>query len=154
MTQGVYLPDGCIADDQVAANASIDETKLVHRHVVAYAQPCGSDVVSESKVVHVAYRSANVLQAQAVIDAAAGTGQSLTVDVKKSTAGGAWSSILTAPLSLTSAAARIPNNLVLAGAPTLAEGDLLQVVVTATGGGTDPQAEGLHVSIVVAEAGT
>ncbi len=73
-----------------------------------------------------------------------------TVDLQRSTAGGAFASILTGPVTITSAnTARQTVQAALAATAYLA-GDQFQVVVTPSGG-SGTQAQGLAASLWVRE---
>lgn len=148
-------PTGKMDNSAVPDGANIDQAKLQTRARATYGQAGGADAAAADVIVHRAYKASTVLAATITPDAVpAGGTKTLTIDVKKSTAGGAWSSILSATTTLnTSSVARTPVALSLSGTPTLLAGDALRVSITVGGtGGTGVQ--GFVVDLVLAENGS
>ena len=146
------LPDLTVTDAKVSATAAIAQTKVIHRHVIHYSQPTNGVVVLKSEVVHIAYRASTILDVSIIPDTAPTGGDLLyTVDVKKSTAAGAWASILSSAYSVTAAKAdRTVYAATLSGTPTLIADDALQVVI-AVAGSTGTQGYGVCVVITLYE---
>lgn len=151
----VSMPAASITSAAIAAAANISQSKLQHRRTAQVQVDGGADVATVTKYLCRFHRSATLLGLFATPDAVpAGGTKAIVIDVKKSTGGGAWASILSATLTINSSStARTPVTLSYSGSPTFVEGDVLQVVITASGtGGTGVQ--GLLVDLVAAEDGT
>lgn len=148
------LPQGIVDNGSMKANAAIVHTKIQHRPIVPYSQASGTDVVAETRVVHIAHENETVLNVNIFITTApTGGDKAFTVDVKKSTAGGAFATILTGVYTVNSSKAdRTTYAGTLSGTPTLVAGDALEVVV-AVSGSTGSQGQGVHVNVVVSENG-
>lgn len=152
----VSLPDNTISDRNVAAAANIADTKVAHRVFARHIQASGADIVTRTEIAHSAHAGETVSEVKVIADAVpAGGDKTVTVDVKKSHAGGAFASILTAPLAISSAiAAKTPIDAPLSGGTaTLVEDDLLEISITAAGS-TGTQAQGLLVIVTLVENGT
>lgn len=148
----VYFPDGAIDDQSVKSAANLSHTKLQHRIGVRHSQP--GTVVAAAENVYCAYAPATVVSFKCEIDTiATGADREITVDVKKSTGGGAFASICTPKVLDDGSTARTVYDITLTGTPTLVEDDVLQVVVTVTGS-AGAQGIGLMVYGSVAEDGT
>jgi hypothetical protein len=145
---------GVVNSRSVASGSNLDETNLQHRHHVEFGQNGAADAAAATRVVYRAYKPSTVLVAYVTPDVVpTGGTKTMTVDVKKSTAGGAWASILTATTTLDgTAVARTPVALSLSGSPALIAGDLLQIVIT-VGGSGGSGVQGFMVEIVVTENG-
>jgi hypothetical protein len=88
----------------------------------------------------------------AAVDAVpAGGDKAVTVDLQKSTGGGAFATLLTAVITINSASsAKTKYTGTLVATPTFVAGDLLRIVVALTGT-TGNQAQGLVARAVVQE---
>ncbi|QGJ70609.1 Hypothetical protein PBC10988_23070 [Planctomycetales bacterium 10988] len=151
----VTLPEGGVKDREVAAAADIEYTKVQHVHAIGYQQDPGSAVVAETKLLHIARGSkVELIGLKAVvITPATGADRTVTIDLQRSTGGGAFASVLTAELVFDDGAtARTPVTAAIDSA-TLAENDLLQLVITVAGS-ADDQAEGLLVTLHLYERAT
>lgn len=152
----MIIPASSIADSQVSPTAGIQAAKLQHQHAINYSQASGTSVVTETRVVHtVQGATGTVLAVDVTPDAVPSNGggddKQYTVDVKKSTGGGAWTSILTGVLTVSKTdTARTVKHATLSGTPALVDGDALQVIITASGS-TGTQAQGVNVTITTRE---
>jgi hypothetical protein len=141
-----------ITNDDIPALANIGHSKLEHRHKARYQVAGGADVAAVNQIIHRAYKAGTVLAAYATPDAVpAGGTLSITIDIHKSTGGGAWATILSSTTTISSAGtARTPIAMSLSGTPALIAGDLLKVIITVAGAaGTNVQ--GLLVDVDIAE---
>ncbi len=147
-------PAGSIKNSHFSATASdrLAASKAVHQFAVAAEQKNGTDAVSETRIVHIAKGAGTVVDFQAVADAVPASGdKAASIDLQKSTGGGAFATLLTTPIVLNSSDTnRTPNTGTLVGSPTYAAGDLLAVVVTVSGS-TGSQAQGLCARAMVQE---
>ena|SRR5581483_225961 len=129
--KSVTLPRECVGDGQIPAGADIDPLKLQHIHALTVQQPDGTAVVTRTqKVFVVAGASGQVLTCQASLTTQCTGAGTVTVDLQ---VGGV--SVLSAPISFGSGdAAGSVKSQPIATAP-LTQGQVVQVVVTATPGG-------------------
>src|SRR5947209_8741682 len=91
-------PDGSITDAHIAAGANIAATKLEHQHSNHHYQAPGSAIVAATQDVHiVAGVTGTIVGMQAAITGALAddVSRTVTVQLHKSTAGGAFASVLT-----------------------------------------------------------
>jgi len=144
-------PAGSISNTAIAAGSTnnyVAASKLEHQFPIVSRQASGSDVVAVSELVHIARGPGRLLAVEAVAETAPTGGDlTTTVDVLKSTGGGAFSSILSSTFDIDSSSAdRVPELGTLTGSPTYADGDILKTVVTVSGS-TGSQAAGLCVTI-------
>jgi hypothetical protein len=148
----VTIPPAAIKANHIEGNAGIEATKVVHQIPCHYRQVEGADVVSQSAPVHIAAAAATVVAVKVLTVTAPNGGNKLfTVDVKKSTGGGAYATILTGVITVDDAATdRQVLSGTLSGTPTLVAGDSLQVVIAASGS-TGTQGQGVLVEVIVRE---
>lgn len=143
------ISDGTVTDAKVAASAGISTSKMNHRHRVNHAQASGSSATAQTVNKYIATAAGTVADINAMIDTAATSTGTVTVDLKKSTGGGAFASVLSSVITINSSTT---VRTAVAGAITSAAyiaGDIFQFVITATGS-TLPQ--GLTVSATFDEA--
>jgi hypothetical protein len=149
--RAMTLPSGTVTDNSVAAGAGIDSTKLETRPKITtelFAQ--GTTVAAVTKWLHIVRGATGTIKNIGAMIAAAITGDNtVTIDLKKSTGGGAFATVLTGTFGFSSASAvrTLVNGTISSAA--LVAGDILQVVVTVAGTGT--QAQGLTVSLQIEE---
>lgn len=148
----VNLPAASVRNVNIEGNAGIDASKVVHQFPATYRQDEGADVASKTAPVHIAAAAATVLGVKVLcVTAPTGGDKQFTVDVKKGNQSGAYATILTGVVTINSTKAnREVTSGVLSGTPTLAAGDSLQVVVTASGS-TGSQGQGLLVEVILRE---
>jgi len=141
------LPAGTVTNAMTNASAAIAATKVVHQFPLHHTQNDGSDVTTQVEVVHIAYAAGTVVAVEAVCDQAPDTDETITIDVLKSTGGGAFATLLTGAIVLDSGnSARVLEAGTLVATPTYADGDLIEISVT-DGGGTGNQGQGLCVTV-------
>ncbi len=150
VTDGVLeVKPGSLSDGDFSANANqrITITKRRHRFPVTLPLTGGTNVVAVSKIVHIA-GGAGVVSAIVVTPSTAPTGGDLkwTVDVLKSTGGGAFATILPAVVSIDNTVADFRGIAVEVSTLTYADGDLLQIVV-AVSGSTGSQGQGGEITL-------
>lgn len=138
---------GGFADADLRSGANLDPAKMRHRHAVSYGQKNGTDVTTETKMVHIA-KAAGTIQTIEVVSATAPTGgdKAFTVDLHKSTGGGAFATVLSAVVTVNSSDT---DRVIEAGTlstATYADGDIFAIVVT-TSGSTGSQGQGLCVTV-------
>jgi len=140
-----------VGDTQVIAGAGVAATKLQQQYECRYDQPVASTVVADGRMVHQVYGAvANLVAFQALVVTPPVGAMTISVDLQKSTGGGAFATILSAPISITSAtAARTAVTAAIANAGLIA-GDVLQVVVTVAGA-SGTQGLGLLAAAIIRE---
>lgn len=152
-TGTLSLPTQTVENTDVKNNADINYAKVQHVQHGMLNQASGTAAIDETRLVFIARAPCTVLAVDLSIDAAVVGDSTVTVDVKKSTAGGAFTTILTGVYTIdNSNVVRVVANATLSGTPTLIANDILEVVISATvGTGTLPQ--GLVVDVTIAEEG-
>lgn len=150
----VRLPEGCVDDDTVAAGAGIDATKSTHQFSVdCELFDSTTTIANKTRLLHIVRGSTGTIvgfEAAVVTKATAGD-KTVSVDLKKSTGGGAFATILTAPISFSDASSNLTAVAAAIASANLADGDLLCIVVTAAGS-TGTQALGLLATLTMQEA--
>lgn len=138
----VNLPSVCVGNAQVKTLAGIAATKLEHQHRVPYAQESDTTAADESRVVHVVKGVTGSLQAFSAGCVVANIGDStITVDLHKNGV-----TVLTAPISLSSADAAYEVVAGVLASAGVVVGDVLEVVIDATIG-TGTLGTGLFTSL-------
>jgi hypothetical protein len=132
----------------------LEATNVVHQSPLRYVQAHGSDVAAATEYLFEARKTTDVLDVVVVVDTPPTGDYEITVDVQKYSSS-AWASILNGGAETidSSASADTPTSITLsgtAGVTELAAGELLRVVVTASGT-TGTQAQGLMVQTRVHE---
>lgn len=147
------IPSSSIRNAQVSIDAAIQAEKLEHVKTIRYVQDSGADVVSKTSLLYVC-RSVNgaTVRDFAVTVSTAPTGgdKKFTVDLQKSTGGGAFASILSAVADISSSDSNRSTEVPTLSSTALVQGDILQVVVTASGS-TGSQAQGAMALLSVDE---
>ena len=145
-------PASCVTNAAVAAAAGIAATKLVHQFSLDYAQAPGSDIATATLDLHIAQATGEIVAFEAAITGVVATGdRSVTVDLQKSTGGGAFATVLSAAITLDSGNALRVLEAGTVSTTTFADGDLLRVVVTQVAGSTGTRPQGLAVTVTVRE---
>ena len=143
----IVLPDGCVANAQVASGAAIDADKLRHRFRGLFSQT--GTAVAATQAMHVAAGTSGTIKAVKFGSIVANIGAAtVTIDVKKN-----GTTILSASIVLDNAnTARVVEAGTLS-VTTVAAGDLIEAAVTvAAGGGT--LATGLYGYVEIDEDAT
>lgn len=148
-------PNDSITNAAIDANAAIQASKLEHQYAIHYAQAPGSAIVAATQDVHLVYGAEGLIVAlEAAITGAVAddVSRTVTIDLQKSTAGGAFATALISTIQFTSATTlRTAVAAVLdGGEEDLVEGDILRIVVTVAGG-SGAQAQGLQVTLMIRE---
>lgn len=149
----MYLPAGTIRNADVSASAAIAATKLEHQFGVS-SELFGPavTVAALTQLLHIVRgATGTVVGFEAVISViASDVSRTITVDLQKSTAGGAFATICSATVDFTtSTPVRVPVAATFSST-SLVDGDILQAVVTVAGG-SGTQATGLHCTLMLRE---
>ena len=147
-------PGGGIRNTDVAPAAGIAATKVEHQF------PIGRQLFAEgvaitalaSKLLHISNKAGTIVAFEGVITTqATGADRTVSVDLQKSTSGGAFASITTTAIEIdntTVIRTTVPASL---SSVTLAEGDILRAVVTVAGSAS-AQAAGLLITLTLRES--
>ena len=151
----VNVPSGSFDNDDIGAAAEILASKSQQQYPFAVSQGSTSAIVARTDMVHVARGAGAAVSLEVAVDTVAdSTGRTVTIDFKKSTGGGAFSSMLNAALVMASTDAAKTLKAATLGttsAINYADGDLLEITV-AVAGSTGVQALGLNVTAFVRES--
>jgi hypothetical protein len=136
----------------IAPAAGVQANKLQQQREYSHRQATGTAIVAMTEDIAVVGGAGTVVGVT-VMESTAPTGDHVTtVDVQKSTGGGAFATILTGTISYSVSQA---NLAVVAGTllsvPALLAGDVLRVIVTVSGS-TSSQGQGLVVTVTTNEA--
>lgn len=139
----VSLPAGSVTDTAVAAG--IDHAKLTHVHAYSgyEANPAASTLP-----IHIARNAGEIVAFKvALLDALPTSTRVLSVDLKVD-----GTTVLSATVDFdTSSVLDTVETGVLVGSPTVSPDDVVSVVLTYAGTGTDP--DGLLFTVYISEAG-
>ncbi len=144
----VVIPDGTIVGDKI--NADADIAREAGRHPIRFELKQSGTPAASTMIVYECRVSAATVSFFRAVQAAKNTSSNTTtIDLKKSTGGGAFATILSAPIVLDSGNTdRVPEAGTISSA-SLVQGDLLQIVVTAS----TPDGSGLAAYGEVEELG-
>jgi hypothetical protein len=151
--QSVTLPNNSVRDSNVDATNPLGRTKSWHQHHQSGGQAPGSVVVAQTLDLFIARAAAVIVDFRAAITGTLATDVSrhVQVDLKKSTGGGAFATVLSAVIDLTSGSTLRTAVAAALSSSALVAGDILRAVVTVSGG-AGTQADGLIFDLTVAEA--
>lgn len=144
------LPVNSVTDPSVVQGANIQATKLQHQRVMTYnTSTSGTAIANNTTCVYsvIASAGATVTAVKMVINVVPTSTDTVVCDVQRSTGLGAYSTILTSPITFNSSSTA--KSVVTASLATtsLNQNDLLQVVIT----GTNSSGKGLLISIYTSE---
>ncbi len=142
------FPAGAISDGQIASGSSIAASKIIsHRQQTVSVFKPGTTIAATTQAIMSALANGTLMGFQAWIETVtADAGRITTIDLKKSTAGGAYATVLSAPLSF--ASTTTVRNLYTAtvNASTYTTGDLFKIVTTVSGS-SGSQSAGLGATV-------
>lgn len=152
--QSLRAPSGSIANAAIASGSPgscVAASKLQHQFPVRLDQAAGTAATSETRLVHIC-QGAGLPVAVRAVAAVAPTGgdKQVSIDVKRSTGGAAFATILTAPIVLDSSCVDRTPVLGLLDSVTLAAGDVIEIAMTVSGA-TGSQAQGVCIELFIAE---
>jgi hypothetical protein len=144
-------PSGCISNSHVSASAGIAATKLEHQFAVQYTTAAGSAVATATHPLHIVRgTTGEIVSVEVICTTAPTSSDTVTVMLQRSTGGGAFANALSGNISLSSSStARVAYAGTLS-VTDLVDGDILQVVVTASG----TSCQGLCVVVTLREDAT
>lgn len=123
-------PNSSIGNAQIDVADPINSDKLEHQYLPTYSQP-NTTATTETRVIHVARAAGTIEGFRAGSIAACSGAATITFDLKKN-----GTTVLSSVITLDNAnTARVIEAGTLSGSPTVAAGDVLEVVITATASG-------------------
>lgn len=139
------------SNSHIAAGAAIAADKLEHEHFLNYYQAPGTAIVAATvDLCVIGGATGLVVSISAAITGAIATGgdRTVTVDLHRSTAGGAFATVLTTPpvLDNTSVLRTPEAGVVSASLDDLVATDILRLIVTVAGAAGN-QGQGLIVTV-------
>lgn len=154
--QRLTPPAGSIYNTHVADGAPgvyVAAQKVQHQVAASYKQQPGSNAAAATEDVYVHHGAdGEVIDIKAVVTGQIPSGdRTCTIDVQKSTAGGAFATVLTGTITLDSVnVIRVVESgtLVTSGVEDLVDGDILRVIVT-VGGSAGTHVQGFIVTITI-----
>ena len=145
---GTLVPSAlCVSDSHVSASADIGVAKQRHRIKVCYNQ--SGTPVAATACVYVCRVSSATISSIKVGQIAKNSSGSATVDVQKSTGGGALATVLSATVTCNSSDTDRTAESATISSSSLVSGDFLAVVITVS----SPNGTGLWVEIEIEELG-
>lgn len=149
----LYLPAGSVGDAHIDATDPLSTNKVTHQHAATYAQASGAVVADATQLFYIARATGTIAAMKVAIDTApTGGDKAYTVDLKKSTGGGAFASILSAVVTVNSSSTSLSVVAGTLSTATYAASDIFEIVVDASGS-TGTQGYGVCV-LVEFEEGT
>lgn len=132
-------PNGCINNAAVATGATgnyIDAAKIQHRNSITIYQST-SDAVQPGQSGTMIAGAGGTVRVISAIDTVASGGHSVTIDLQRSTAAGAFSSVLSSPTTHASTSTAKTSYSASVTTTTAISGDIFRLVVTTTGSTTN-----------------
>lgn len=143
-----------IANADVSASAAIAATKLEHQFAVTEElAESSTNVAAVTRLCHVVRgATGEIVDVDAAIMAAMTTDRSITVDLQKSTGGGAFATVFTTAIALddTTVVRTATGGTLDATKTDLVAGDILELIVT-LGGSSGTLAQGLVATVTLRE---
>jgi|SRR5882724_1696239 len=149
------FPAGKITNADIISNAGISATKLQHQHSVNVELfEKATAIIAQTKLLYICRGATGlVIQAEAAMYVqATGADRTVSIDIQKSTGGGAFATIMTAVIAITNATAIFTavEGTVNATPAALVDGDILQAVISVSGA-AGAQAKGLLLTVTLRE---
>lgn len=150
----IDIPTGSLTNAMIKAGAGISASKTV-RHQAIPIELFGpaASVTALTKDIHIVSGSTGTaIRFQATINGAIATdvSRTITVDLHKSSAGGAFSTILSSTIDFTNASVLRTAVAAVFSNTSLVADDMLRIIVTVAGG-SGSQATGLFAELVLEE---
>lgn len=150
----IHWPDRSIKNNSIADDAAIEAKKAI-RHQAIDSELFGpsTSVAALTKDIHIVRgASGTLLGFEAAICGAIATGadRTVTVDLQKSTAGGAFATVLSSTIGFTNGSTLRTAVAAVLSSTSLLDGDILRIIVTVAGAAS-AQAIGLIASVTLEE---
>lgn len=143
---------GSIANADVSATAAIAASKLIHQFPVSVElAEASTNVAAITKLIHIVNgATGTVANFDVAINAAMTGDRTVSIDLQKSTGAGAFASVLSAAISLSSSTAAKTATAGTISSASVVATDIFQIVVT-LGGSTGTIAQGLVATVFFTE---
>lgn len=149
----IDFPSNTIKNGMCAADMALAASKHIrHQSVDVELYGPATSIAALTKWIHIVRGATGTLVGfeAAIAVLASDVSRTVTVDLHKSTGGGAFATVLTSTIGFTtSSTVRVPVAAVINTA-TLVDGDILAIVVTVAGG-SGTQATGLMATLTMEE---
>jgi len=150
--QTATLPSSCVSNSNVASDAAIASTKVVHRKQAGYSTAAASDPATITVPLMIARYAGSIDSFDVGPMSQAGTGdRSVAVDLQKSTGGGAFATVLSGAITINASDAIRSVSAGTISDSALAAGDILQLVITVTAGTTGNYPRGILSTVNYSE---
>lgn len=150
----IDVPSGGITNTMIKAAAGINASKIVrHQSINTELFGPATSVTALTKDIHIVRGSTGTLVGfQATINGAIATdvSRTITVDLHKSTGGGAFATVLSSTIDFTNASVLRTAVSAVLSSTSLVAGDMLRIIVTVAGG-SGSQATGLLTVLTMEE---
>jgi hypothetical protein len=146
-------PPGSVGNAAVSAAVGdrIDADKLIHKFSARYSQPNDIDVTAESATIHVAHAAGQIDAVRYAVTGAAPTGDRVvSLDLKRSSGGGSYSSILASSMIINSASTANSALLASISNASYVANDIFEVQASLAGS-SGTQAQGVIVDVLFRE---
>lgn len=151
LCQVFEAPASSVSNNAIEALAGIEATKIVHQFPLRYSQPTGTAIVAFIDHIHIARASGTIVAIEAAITGTVTAGDyTATIDLKKSTSGGAFASVLSATIVLDSGNTTRVLEAGTINSSSYIDGDILQLT-GAVAGASGSQSQGLCITVWLRE---
>lgn len=151
-TVNITIPNGGITNPMIATAAGIEATKLEHQYSFGHYQTTGTAVVAAVQDFFIARSTGTIVQFEAAVTGAIATGgdRTVTCDLQKSTAAGAFATVLSSTIVLDNTSVLRTLEAGTISGTTFIDGDILRFVITVAGAAGN-QAQGVIVTATIRE---
>jgi hypothetical protein len=148
------LPPGTVRGAAIADNDNAAWTKFQQLHKKCYSQSESADVATARAIVHYFEKAGGVAYIRVIPDVVpTGGDKAFAIDVQRSVAGGAWTTILSATVAVSSSDVARTSKSATISLPTQVANTALAVIVTPSGS-TGSQGRGVAVEVACYENAT
>lgn len=152
----IQMPSGGITKGMIASSAGIEASKIVrHQSVDVELFEAATAITAITKLLHIVRGTTGTIlgfEAIQVVDTT-GADRTVTIDLKKSTGGGALATVLSSTIGFADGTAIYTPQAAVISNASLVDGDVLAAVVTVAGASGNA-AKGLLVTLHMEETYT
>jgi len=147
----IEFTGGGLRNSDIATGAAIAASKLKHQYTIdVELAEQGTEIAAVEKLLHIVRgTTATLVSFEGIIVVQGATSGTVTVDLQRSTAGGAFASITTTDIILQYNSTILVPIAATLSTTSLVDGDVLKAVVGVSGGGTYP--DGLLATLTLIE---
>jgi hypothetical protein len=151
-TGAIYIGAGTIGADHLSSTERWRAAQVVHELNGVSVQAPGTNVTAKTEIIHIARAAGSIGTLKvAAITAPTGGNNAFSVDLQKSTGGGAFSSVLSAAYVMDNSKTSLTTYSISPSVTTYAAGDIFEVVWLISGS-TGNQAQGAVAEAFFEEA--